>query len=168
LNGWFLALGSSILVGWVLASMVLLAVLARLTVRLHGERRGWKESSVDRVPVLLSENAGPAVIGFWKGSIVLPSWLLELGAPLRALVLRHELEHVRARDPGVLSAAVACLLFQPWNPALWWQFRRLRMAVELDCDARVLSGGADVERYGLLLLAVGQRTRRNLTPVAAL
>lgn len=42
------------------------------------------------------------------------------------------------------------------------------MAVELDCDARVLSGGADVERYGLLLLAVGQRTRRNLTPVAAL
>src|SRR5690606_7418126 len=108
------------------------------------------------------------VVGIWRGRIVLPTWLLELGAPLRALVLRHEGEHLRARDPGLLAIAAIALLIQPWNPALWWQFRRLRLAIELDCDARVLRGGADLERYGLLLLAVGQRTRRHLATVPAL
>jgi hypothetical protein len=25
-----------------------------------------------------------------------------------------------------------------WNPLLWWQWNRLRLAIELDCDLRVL------------------------------
>jgi len=157
-----------LLTAWLSASLVAIAAIVLLAFRLGRARRTWQPHSVDDVPVLLSEDAGPAVVGFWSGSIVLPSWLLTLGAPLRALVLRHELEHVRARDAGALSLAALCLLIQPWNPALWWQFRRLRMAIELDCDARVIRAGADVERYGLLLLAVGQRTRRSITAVAAL
>jgi bla regulator protein blaR1 len=26
----------------------------------------------------------------------------------------------------------------PWNPFLHWQVRRLRLAIEVDCDARVV------------------------------
>jgi hypothetical protein len=43
---------------------------------------------------------------------------------------------------------------------LWWINRRLRLAVELDCDARVLAGGRDVKAYGTLLLDVCSRRRR--------
>jgi hypothetical protein len=45
----------------------------------------------------------------------------------------------------------------PWNPALWWQLRRLRLAIEVDCDRRVLNHGVSLDRYGALLLEVGRR-----------
>ncbi len=45
----------------------------------------------------------------------------------------------------------------PWNVPLWWQLRRLRLAVELDCDRRVLSRGVDPEDYGRTLLHVARR-----------
>jgi hypothetical protein len=40
---------------------------------------------------------------------------------------------------------------------LWWQLRRLRLAIEIDCDARVLSLGYPVARYSETLIAVGER-----------
>jgi hypothetical protein len=45
----------------------------------------------------------------------------------------------------------------PWNLMLWWQLRRLRLAIEIDCDARVLSLGYPVARYSETLIAVGER-----------
>jgi TonB family protein len=84
-----------------------------------------------------------------------------MDAPLRRLVLRHELEHRAAGDPWLLLGGVTAIALAPWNVALWWQVGRLRLAVEVDCDARVLRAHgntpAAVERYGLLLLALGQR-----------
>jgi hypothetical protein len=40
---------------------------------------------------------------------------------------------------------------------LWWQLRRLRLAIEIDCDARVLSLGYPVARYSETLIAIGER-----------
>jgi hypothetical protein len=40
---------------------------------------------------------------------------------------------------------------------LWWQLRRLRLAIETDCDARVLRLGYPVARYSETLIAVGER-----------
>jgi TonB family protein len=82
---------------------------------------------------------------------------LALDAPLRAIVLRHEEEHRRAGDPWLLALAAILVVLAPWNVALWWQARRLRLAVELDCDARVLRADTRPERYGLLLLSIAQR-----------
>src|SRR5262249_23007884 len=45
----------------------------------------------------------------------------------------------------------------PWNLALWLQVRRLRLAIELDCDARVLRAHPSTERYGMLMLTIAQR-----------
>ncbi|HUH12825.1 MAG TPA: carboxypeptidase regulatory-like domain-containing protein, partial [Longimicrobiales bacterium] len=65
---------------------------------------------------------------------------------------------------GAFLAAAAL----PWNPALWWQLRRLRLAVEVDCDARVLGLLPDRARYGHLLLAVGARASARPFAAAAL
>jgi TonB family protein len=75
-------------------------------------------------------------------------------------VLRHEREHLDRGDPRLLLAAVAVAVAAPWNPALWYQLYRLRSAMELDCDLRVLRAHPDVRRYGSLLLAVAQRADR--------
>jgi len=60
------------------------------------------------------------------------------------------------------------LLLAPWNPALWWQWKRLRLAVEMDCDARVLAQGRSAAAYGQLLLEVGRRRATHLLGAAAL
>ena len=48
----------------------------------------------------------------------------------------------------------------PWNPALWWLVRRLCLAVELDCDNRVVKALGDAPAYGELLLKVAQAANR--------
>src|SRR5207248_6363600 len=78
----------------------------------------------------------------------------------RRLMLAHEDEHVRARDPWLLAAAAALVLLAPWNLMLWWQLGRLRLAVGMDCDARVLAHDGDAPAYGELLLRVVQRRAR--------
>ena len=146
-----------LLAGWAALSHLPAGALAASAVRLRRRRRWWRRAVVDGMPVLVAPDAGPAVMSGGDRRIVLPSWALALDAPLRALVLRHEAEHLRAGDPRLLLGGVLALVLMPWSPAVWWQVRRLRLAVELDCDRRVLRGGGDVERYGLLLLAVSQR-----------
>jgi TonB family protein len=94
--------------------------------------------------------------------VVLPEWILSLDEPLRAIVLRHEEEHRSARDPYLLFGAALAVALMPWNVALWFQARRLRLAIELDCDARVLRTHPSTERYGLLMLTIAQR--RSVAP----
>jgi beta-lactamase regulating signal transducer with metallopeptidase domain len=48
------------------------------------------------------------------------------------------------------------LLLMPWSLALWWQLKRLALAVELDCDNRVVAALGDATAYGELLLTVAQ------------
>ncbi|MEX0892939.1 MAG: M56 family metallopeptidase, partial [Gemmatimonadota bacterium] len=92
-------------------------------------------------------------------------WALQLAPPLRTLMLEHEAEHLRAGDPRLLGGGLLLVALLPWNPVAWWQLRRLRLAIEVDCDARVLRRRPDARTYGDLLLAMGARTRR--MPLAA-
>src|SRR5690606_14965074 len=52
-----------------------------------------------------------------------------------------------------------------WNPFTWLQVGRLRSAIEIDCDTRVVRYAGNVGAYGSLLLEVGRRSTR--TPLAA-
>jgi hypothetical protein len=72
-------------------------------------------------------------------------------------VIAHERSHLGAYDTQLLTIAVCLLACMPWNLMLWWQLRRLRLAIEIDCDARVLSLGYPVARYSETLIAVGER-----------
>jgi bla regulator protein BlaR1 len=68
----------------------------------------------------------------------------------------------------LFTGALALLVFMPWNLPLWWQLRRLRYAIEIDCDARVLNGGVDPAHYGETLIAVGERQSAYIGAVAAM
>jgi TonB family protein len=151
--------------GWGVSSVALLCVLGAAALRLSALRRAWRASIVDGREVLVSENVGPAVAGLWRPEVIVPGWALALGESQRRLMLSHEEEHVRAADPWLLACGAAALVLMPWNPALWWQVRRLRLAVEIDCDARVLARGGTTPEYGELLLQVGRR--RSVLALAA-
>ena len=146
-----------LLSAWSIATLALLVRLAAGRRTLRRRRGEWEHASIDGMPVRLSPNVGPAVVGLRRMEIVLPRWALALDAPLRALVLRHEEEHRVARDPWLLLVAALGVALMPWNVGLWWHARRLRLAIEMDCDARVLRAHPRRERYGLLLLAIAQR-----------
>jgi hypothetical protein len=49
------------------------------------------------------------------------------------------------RSPSGAAFTVAAL---PWNVALWWQLMRLRAAIELDCDKRVVADGHGADASG--------------------
>ena len=152
--------------GWMLASALAAASWLTAWAALHRRRRAWKAERVDGVDLLVSERTGPAVFGVLRGRIVVPAWVLRDAAPdARALLLEHEAEHLRAGDPRLLAFGLACVTLMPWSPAAWWQLRRLRLAIEMDCDGRVLARRNDVRGYGTLLLEVGRRAARGRLPV---
>ena len=63
-----------------------------------------------------------------------------------------------ARDHlALLYAAIVAAAF-PWSPAIWWMCRRLRAAIEIDCDRRVIASGIGAADYGALLLQTGSRS----------
>ena len=159
------AIERGVWVAWGLASLALVAFLAGTAWALALRRGGWRACRIDEHDVLVSPDLGPAVVGVRAMRIVVPAWALELEPRLRAHLLAHEAEHVRARDPLLLAAAWGAAVLMPWNVALWYHVRRLRLAVELDCDARVLARTRDARGYGSLLLLVGERIGR--TPAVA-
>ena len=154
---------------WAFSVLLALTALAVGAARLRRRARAWPRARVDGTAVRLSDGFGPAVLGVFRPEIVLPRWVVELEGEERVLVLRHEQEHARARDTLLLAGGAAAAALMPWNPALWWQLARLRQAVELDCDARVVAGHpASALRYGRLLLQVGERLGAVGLPAAAL
>ncbi len=142
---------------WATLSVTVLALLALAVLRLRRLRRDWREAEVDGERVLLSADIGPAVVGLRRARIVMPTWVLGIDRELRRLLLLHEREHMRAHDPQLLLAGLILVAVLPWNPFVWVQFLRLRLAIEVDCDARVLRTSRDARGYGALLLEVGRQ-----------
>jgi hypothetical protein len=103
-----------------------------------------------------------------RPEIILPAWVLELDRSEQRLVIAHEQEHVRGHDPALLVFAAVAVAVVFWNPLLWYMLRRIREAVELDCDRRVLRVHPDARAYAGLLLSVASRSHASLLPVAGL
>ncbi len=149
-----------LLVLWGVASLFLLLRAGTAVSVLRRLARNSDARTVDGHPVLIAPRVGPAAFGVVHRRIVLPRWALDLDGSLRRLVMQHELEHVRAADPAVLAAAWMLAVAMPWNAAVWIIVRRLRTATELDCDVRVMRGGADIRQYAQLLLLIAQRQQQ--------
>ena len=146
--------------GWVVLS-AMLAVTALLGGwRFLRRRASWREGRLLGRSVLWSRASGPAVVGLIASRIVLPEWVRGAGRERQELVLAHEEEHQRARDVQLRFLAAVLLVAFPWNPAIWLQYRRLNLAMELDCDTRVMRRWPERRAlYGDLLLRVGTRGR---------
>ena len=153
---------------WLVGSLGLTIRFALAASALRRRRSTWRSAVVDGQRLFVSRDAGPAVVGFRMPAVVIPEWVLGLDSSLRALVLRHEREHLEHGDPRLLFGSVIAATLVPWNPVGWYQLHRLRAAMELDCDHRVLRAHPDARRYGSLLLAVAQRADRSELLAAAL
>jgi TonB family protein len=154
---------------WAIASALLLLQALRAVRTLRRVEQEATRALIDGTPVLVSASIGPAVFGLIAPRVVVPSWLLSLDDALQAMVLRHEREHCTGRDAWLVWQAVVATTLMPWNAAVWFVASRLRLAMELDCDARTLRAlpGRE-EAYARLLLLIAQRgARARFTPALA-
>ena len=147
---------------WCVASAGLLAwaLLGAAWVAYEARRGRGGRTVVDGARVVVTDRIGPATVGLLRPRVLLPRWVLALPAADRRYVVRHEAEHRRAHDTRVLGLASLALLLTPWNVALWWHLRRLHLAVETDCDRRVVRALGDARAYGALLLRVAEAAGR--------
>ena len=141
---------------WLIVSCAAIATLASSRWHLSRRAKRWKLLHVHGHSVLLSQNTGPAVFGAFKPRIVVPQWFMDADQDLQKVVLEHEQQHVRSCDPlfYFLALIAACLV--PWNLPLHWQLRRLRFALEADCDRRVTKSGIDPFQYAEVLIRINQ------------
>jgi beta-lactamase regulating signal transducer with metallopeptidase domain len=139
---------------WAVGSVMLLVLFVAVNVRLARARRRWPVSQAGGTAVRVAPDSGPAVLGLLRAEIVVPRSLLERSVEEQRLILAHEREHLRARDHLLLAGAWVVAIAFPWHPAIWALIDRLRLAIELDCDARVLRAGASAKSYGALLIDV--------------
>jgi len=153
---------------WLGVSAAMLLALVVSGMHLFLRKRRWRLETVAGANVLVTADVGPAVVGLLRPRIVVPRWVTMAMPSHQAAVIAHEQSHLDARDPQLFTFALALLVFMPWNLPLWWQLRRLRFAIEIDCDARVLKGGVDPAHYGETLIAVGERQSAYVGAVAAM
>ena len=153
---------------WLASSCTLLLFLGVTTALFHRRKRRWTPGTACGVPVLISDDVGPAVVGLVRSRVVIPAWVLEESPEQQRYIMAHEQSHLAARDPLLVAVAMALLVSMPWSPLLWWQFHRLRCAIEVDCDARVLREGGDVRDYCETLIQVGQNQSEYVAAVTAM
>ena len=153
---------------WLAISVAMLLALMLSGCLLYWRKRRWMQGRLVGTDVLIAPDVGPAVVGLLRPRIVVPAWLLRESPERQQFVLAHEQSHLDARDPQMLTVALCLLVMMPWNLPLWWQFHRLRRAIEVDCDARVLRGGRDMAQYCETLIQVGQNQSRYIGAVAAM
>ncbi len=147
------------------SALVGLVTLLGSAMALRRRRVRWPLASVRGREVRLTRDFGPALVGLVRPWIALPRPTLELADERLELVLRHEEEHRRARDPWLLWFGALTAVVLMWNPFVWLQLRRLRRAIEFDCDARVLDSGVSPARYGRLLFTLQTDARSLPIPV---
>ena len=149
---------------WLASVIAFAGHLAITHRRLRREMSGWTPGEILDAPVMMTHDRGPAVVGLGRGVIVMPAWISELEEDVLRLVFLHEREHVLAGDNRLFSLGLLGIAAMPWNPIAWWQLRRLRLAIEFDCDRRVMARGIQPREYAEALLAVGGRLTS--TPLA--
>ena len=139
---------------WLTASAFCLLRYTHGWIRLRRALRRWQPARLADDVVLISDGLGPAIVGLFRARVVVPQWVMTAPAERQHMILQHEKEHVRACDHVLLGVAPLLAILFPWNPGVWWQLRRFRLAVECDCDARVLRAGVARAAYGAMLLDV--------------
>lgn len=152
---------------WVAVSGVLLAISFLTLRRIASETETLPTDDVDGIQVRRSVVFGPALVGVLRQQVVIPRWLGAVHPAAENLAARHEVSHRIARDAEFQLTGLLLAIAMPWNPAVWWQFQRLREAVELDCDIRLLRGGADMKTYATLLLEIAGNRARSPFPAVA-
>jgi TonB family protein len=144
---------------WFTLTAICLLRFVAGVMKLRRGRAEWVARDIAGTTCFVTPDIGPAVVAMPGARIVIPEWVTALDQASLTTVVRHERQHVLARDTWLIVASAIAAGVMPWSPAVWIIRRRLRLALEMDCDARVLAEDPRVDRYGSLLLAIAQRPR---------
>ncbi|MFC1452870.1 M56 family metallopeptidase [Verrucomicrobiota bacterium] len=108
----------------------------------------------------------PLTWGLLRPCVALPREAAAWGAQKRAMVLLHELAHIRRRD-WLIKVVTGPVLMLHWiNPLVWIACRQMGMERERACDDVVLTDGAAPADYAGHLVGVAMATRAHLAGIA--
>jgi len=125
-----------------------------------------RELSLGR-PVQLLESDHPSLLvtwGLFVPKVILPRAAQSWSEERAAIVLRHELAHIRRGD-WVIQLAGELLRTAYWfNPLVWIACARLRQESEQACDDEVLSSGVDGPDYATHLVELARLLKAEAAP----
>ena len=157
---------AALLILWGCGSLVSAARDIAAALRALRRRRGYTYVEDERVSALAKQLyrggrvkvspqvAEPYVAGVFRPVIYLPC--MELTEEELFFILRHEAEHIRARD-GLKKLLFLVIKWLFWfNPFVYVSMGEIDSILELRCDERVVKelGGADRARYMDTLISV--------------
>ena len=120
-----------------------------------------------RRPVQLLESDHPSLLvtwGLFTPKVILPRTARSWTEERAAIVLRHELAHIRRGD-WVVQIAGELLRTAYWfNPLVWVACSRLRQESEQACDDEVLTSGVDGPDYATHLVELARLLRAESAP----
>ncbi len=132
--------------------------------RLAGEI--GRDFSLSR-PVQLLESDHPSLLvtwGLFTPRVILPHTARSWTEERAAIVLRHELAHIRRGD-WVVQIAGELLRTAYWfNPLVWVACTRLRQESEQACDDEVLTSGVDGPDYATHLVELARLLKAESAP----
>lgn len=103
-----------------------------------------------------SRCAAPVTVGFFRPVVIFPAHWHQWSSSMLKVVMAHEQEHARRRDPLVQWLALLNRALFWFHPAAWWLERNLAALAEEACDDAVLSRGHDLYEYVDTLIDVAR------------
>jgi TonB family protein len=118
-------------------------------------------------PVVLLESEHPSLLVTWglvQPKVIIPRAAREWSEARIAIVLRHELAHVRRGDWLVQIVGELLRSIYWFNPLLWIACTRLRLESEQACDDEVIEGGVEGRDYAAHLLELARALKSESAP----
>ncbi|MED4228145.1 M56 family metallopeptidase [Neobacillus cucumis] len=117
------------------------------------------------IPLLLAGKiSSPTVLGFFRPRILLSNvYFSQLTDQQLQHIFYHELAHIKRRDVGVNWLMHSLLIFNWFNPILWFAYVWMREDQELACDAYALTFMEEEEKipYGLTIISLLEHYSKN-------
>ncbi|MEH7094420.1 M56 family metallopeptidase [Neobacillus vireti] len=117
------------------------------------------------IPLLLAGKiSSPTVLGFFRPRILLSNvYLSQLSDQQLRHIFYHELAHIKRSDVGVNWLMHSLLIFNWFNPILWFAYVCMREDQELACDAYALTFMEEEEKipYGLTIISLLEHYSKN-------
>jgi TonB family protein len=120
-----------------------------------------------RWPVQLLQTEHPSLLVTWglvRPTIIIPRAAEHWAEDRVAIVLRHELAHIRRGDWAVQIAGELLRAAYWFNPLVWIACSRLRQESEQACDDEVLVRGVEGPDYATHLLEVARALKVDSAP----
>ena len=106
----------------------------------HGIERSVGVRTTEHPALLL-------VWGFWRPTIIVPTFALAWSRQRIQAVVTHELAHIRRGDWVLQLMAEVVRAIYWFNPLVWVTCARMRAECEVACDDIVIASGADGSEY---------------------